>query len=104
MKLLTLTTLISCLVTIGCAEADDKDIETGALVGQCAVCHTEEGIAGIPGWPDLAGMDEGTIVAKLKGHRAGVVQDSTMRKVAVELSDEEIQAVAKHFSSMQKND
>ena len=78
--------------------ADEVDI--GALVARCSVCHTEKGLAGIPGWPAIAGMDKDVIVAKLKGHRAGLVNDSTMKKVAHDLTDKEIDAVAEHFSTM----
>ena len=78
--------------------ADEVDI--GALVARCSECHTEKGLAGIPGWPAIAGMDKDIIVAKLKGHRAGLVNDSTMKKVAHDLTDKEIEAVAEHFAGM----
>jgi len=76
------------------------EVETGALIARCSVCHTEQGLSGIPGWPSIAGMDKNVIVAKLKGHRAGLVDDSTMKKVAHDLTDQEIDAVAEHFSTL----
>ena len=76
------------------------EVDTGALIARCSECHTEKGLAGIPGWPSIAGMDKDIIVGKLKGHRAGLINDSTMKKVAHDLSDKEIDDVAEHFSTL----
>ena len=76
------------------------EVDLGALIARCSECHTEKGLAGIPGWPSIAGMEKNLIIGKLKGHRAGLINDSTMKKVAHDLSDEEIEAVAEHFSTM----
>ena len=78
--------------------ADEVDI--GSLIARCSECHTEKGLAGIPGWPSIAGMEKNLIVGKLKGHRAGLINDSTMKKVAHDLSDGDIDAVAEHFSTL----
>lgn len=80
------------------ATADEADI--GALVARCSECHTQGGLAGVPGWPSIAGMDKALIIGKLKGHRAGLVNDSTMKKVAHDLTDKQIEAVAEHFSTL----
>ena len=96
-KPLLITLLTSQIVALDCL-ADE--VEIGALIARCSTCHTEQGLAGIPGWPSIAGMDKSVIVGKLKGHRAGLVNDSTMKKVAHDLSDAEIDAVAEHFSTL----
>ena len=88
------------LVCLSSVESFGDEVDIGALVARCSECHTEKGLAGIPGWPAIAGMEKGIIVAKLKGHRAGLVNDSTMKKVAHDLTDKEIDAVAEHFSTM----
>jgi hypothetical protein len=53
----------------------------------------------MPGWQPLGEMDEATIASKLRGYRAKLVTDSTMTKVAHDLSDEEISAVADFYAS-----
>ncbi|MGR8932336.1 MAG: c-type cytochrome [Gammaproteobacteria bacterium] len=86
-------------LSLGCGAVADE-LDTGSLIARCAVCHTKEGLAGIPDWPAIAGMKKEFIVGKLKGHRAGLVNDSTMKKVAHDLTDAQIDAVADHFSKM----
>jgi len=80
--------------------ACDTAPQSGAdpqLVSSCAECHGD-GQGAIEGWPPLTSMTEQEIVAKLTGHRARVVADSTMARVAHDLSDDEIQQLAEHFA------
>lgn len=86
--------------TFNCPYLAADEVDIGSLIARCSECHTEKGLAGIPGWPSIAGMDKDIIVGKLKGHRAGFINDSTMKKVAHDLSDKEIEAVAEHFSTL----
>ena len=95
-SLLLISTFVCSLSQFGMAD----EVDIGSLVARCSECHTEKGLAGIPGWPAIAGMKKEMIVGKLKGHRAGLVNDSTMKKVAHDLSDAQIDAVADHFSNM----
>jgi cytochrome c553 len=91
---------VSFLIFLSSLAVTADEVDTGALIARCSECHTEKGLAGIPGWPSIAGMNKDLIVGKLKGHRAGLVNDSTMKKVAHDLSDKEIEAVAEHFSTL----
>lgn len=93
-------TMIFCAILLMGAYTSADEVDIGALVARCSECHTEKGLAGIPGWPSIAGMDKALIIGKLKGHRAGLVNDSTMKKVAHDLTDKQIDAVAEHFSTM----
>lgn len=80
--------------------AQERDIE--ALVSACAQCHGPSGEAGVPGWPPLVQMSKEEIAEKLRGHRAGRVPDSTMSRVAIDLSDAEIDAIAEHYATQEK--
>ncbi len=81
-----------------CAQSNTVDIDN--LIARCSLCHSSAGLPGMAGWPAIAGMEKQLIIGKLKEHRAGIVEDSTMKKVASDLSDEDINAVAEYFSKL----
>ena len=90
------------MLTANLVSSDEVDI--GALIARCSECHTEDGLAGIPGWPSIARTDKNSMIGKLQGHRAGLVNDSTLKKVARDLMDIETEAVARHFSTLLPNE
>lgn len=69
---------------------------------QCMGCH------GIPGWktafpevyhvPKLGGQHEAYIVAALKQYRSGERDHATMRSIAADLSDKDIEDLAAYYS------
>lgn len=72
------------------------------VIRRCALCHGLAGQSVYETWPDLPSMTETEIVARLRAHRSGVVDDSTMDKVSFDLSDEEIQEAARYYSSLNR--
>jgi cytochrome c553 len=93
---LALLALPLCAFTLT-LHADEIDV--GELAGACSQCHGPAGDAAIPGWPPLVKMSKEEIMDKLNGHRAGRVPDSTMSKVAFELSDAQINAIAEYYAA-----
>lgn len=75
----------------------DRPLHGQALVDSCVECHGSQGGAAIEGWPPIATMTEAEITAKLMGHRAQVIGDSTMAKVAHDLTDEQIEEIARFY-------
>tara|TARA_R110000787_G_scaffold86993_4_gene185443 strand:- start:302 stop:964 length:663 start_codon:yes stop_codon:yes gene_type:complete len=71
-----------------------------AIIRRCATCHGLEGRAVYPEWPDLGAMSQEDIERKLYAHRSGVIDDSTMSKVTVDLTDDEIKEAARYYSSL----
>lgn len=98
---------IAVLFTLGAAlpvAAAAADAEAGkAKAAVCAACHGKNGIAAIPGYPNLAGQNEQYLVAALKAYknkqRSGG-QSAVMQGQATGLSDEDIANLAAYYASM----
>ncbi|MDX1552361.1 MAG: cytochrome c [Marinobacter sp.] len=98
---------IAVLFTLGAAlpvAATAADAEAGkAKAAVCAACHGKNGIAAIPGYPNLAGQNEQYLVAALKAYknkqRSGG-QSAVMQGQATGLSDEDIANLAAYYASM----
>jgi cytochrome c553 len=88
--------------------ADSKATEWASVpvenkIAQCQGCH------GIPGWktafpevyevPKLGGQKPEYIVAALKEYRAGNRDFATMRAIASQLTDADMEAVAKYYGA-----
>lgn len=80
------------------------DPEAGkAKAAVCAACHGQNGIAQIPGYPNLAGQNEAYLVSSLKAYknkqRSGG-QAPVMQGQAAALSDEDIANLAAYYASL----
>lgn len=83
------------------AHAQDNKITVQNKIAQCQGCH------GIKDWktafpevyrvPKLAGQKPAYIVAALKGYKSGERDFPTMRAIAADLTDEQMQALAKYY-------
>jgi cytochrome c553 len=70
-----------------------------AAAAACAACHGPEGISPNPELPNIAGQSEAYIVRSLAGLRVGSRKSEVMGPMAQMLSDDDIRAVAAHFSA-----
>ncbi|WP_411994382.1 c-type cytochrome [Agarivorans sp. DSG3-1] len=69
----------------------------------CAACHGANGVAAIPGYPNLAGQNEQYLVSSLKAYRdkqRNGGQAAVMQGQAMSLSDAEIAELAAYFAKM----
>ncbi len=101
MKTCTPVLLLSFACAIGASSllADELPPDSAVLSG-CIACHTAEGKPAQAGWPHLAGMTKAEIVGKLEGHRQALIGDSMMTKIARNLTDAQIDAVAEYYSRL----
>jgi cytochrome c553 len=91
---------------LGCAAlsaqaADDNKTTVQNKIAQCQGCH------GIPDWktafpevyrvPKLGGQKPNYIVAALKAYKSGERDFGTMRAIAADLTDSEMQDIAKYY-------
>ncbi|MGM0768582.1 MAG: c-type cytochrome [Pseudomonadota bacterium] len=86
------------------AGASAADAEAGkAKAAVCAACHGKDGIAAIPGYPNLAGQNEQYLVSALKAYknkqRSGG-QSAVMQGQAMGLSDDDIANLAAYYASL----
>jgi cytochrome c553 len=94
---IALTFFLALLATAGQA----ADVNVGKNQSAvCQGCHGSEGYSAGPMFPNLAGQSRIYLETQLKKFKAGERQSPTMKSVAEELSDEEVQNLAAHFSSL----
>jgi cytochrome c553 len=82
--------------------ADDNKLTLENRIAQCQGCH------GLPDWktafpevyrvPKLGGQKGAYIVSALKAYKSGERDFATMRAIAANLTDAEIDGVAKYYS------
>lgn len=93
-------TLAAALPTLAVA----GDIEAGkARAAVCGACHGQNGIAQIPGYPNLAGQNEAYLVSALNAYKAkqrNGGQAPIMQGQAAALSDEDIANLAAYYASL----
>lgn len=101
-KLLALAAF--CLAACGlAAEAADNKVTLENRMAQCQGCH------GIPNWktafpevyrvPKLGGQKQAYISAALREYKTGERDFATMRAIAADLSDADIEQIAKYYGS-----
>jgi cytochrome c553 len=78
-------------------------VEGKAKSAICAACHGADGIAIIPGYPNLKGQNEAYIASSLKAYRAkerngGLA--ALMQAQAMLLSDKNIDDLAAYYASL----
>ena len=88
---------------LGSRAADDNKVTVENRLAQCQGCH------GIPGWktafpevyrvPKLGGQKTAYIVAALKEYKSGDRDFATMRAIAADLSDADMEQLAKYYGS-----
>ena len=83
--------------------ADNNKVTIENRIAQCQGCH------GIPDWktafpelyrvPKLGGQKPAYIVSALKAYKSGERDFATMRAIAADLSDADMEAVAKYYGT-----
>ncbi|MCF6451507.1 cytochrome c [Vibrio sp. MMG022] len=80
------------------------DVAAGqAKAGVCAACHGPDGIAVIPGYPNLKGQNEQYIASSIKAYKAGQRTGglaAVMQAQASLLSDEDIANLAAYYANL----
>lgn len=71
-----------------------------AKATQCQTCHGRQGMATMPGVPNLAGQSDVYLVAQLRAFRDGARSNEQMSIVAKSLTDGEIEDLAAYFSQI----
>jgi len=70
-----------------------------ARLGLCAACHGEDGMARVPGAPNLAGQKLDYLREALRQYRDGRRDIPVMRAATGPLSDAELDQLAQWFSA-----
>ena len=79
----------------------DADLELGAYLGsECATCHQRLGAAS--SIPPIVRLPGDYIVRALVEYRLGIRDNNVMKLMSARLKDEEIAALAAHFSTLRE--
>jgi len=70
------------------------------LANTCVACHGASGISNNTNWPNLAGQKPGYLEAQLRAFRDGTRLDPLMNSSVKGLSDQDLESLAQHFSSL----
>ena len=80
--------------------ADDAAEGRAKADAACALCHGPNGVASMPGAPNLAGQQAIYLSEQLKNYRSGKRQHEVMSYIAKPLTDAEIAQLAVWYSSI----
>lgn len=97
--LLTATALLAVFLSTSIQAAGDA--AAGASKATlCAACHGANGISINPLWPNLAGQQQVYLAKQIRAFRDGDRKEPTMAPFVGNLSDQDAEDLAAHFSGL----
>lgn len=102
-------TSLSCVLIAACLaalvlagqEASAQGMSLPERIKQCGSCHGDDGVSTLENIPSLAGQPEFFLVNQLFLMREGVRKVEAMAPFVKGLKDDELQALAAHYSKLQ---
>ena len=94
--------LLLLLLCLAAGQSNAAELAAGKAKAQavCQTCHGIDGHATLPMAANLSGQQEDYLIIQLKNYRAGKRQHAQMSIIAGMLTDEDIENVAKWYSSI----
>lgn len=80
--------------------ADDVAFGRAKAEAACALCHGRNGVATMPGAPNLAGQQQIYVAEQLKLYRSGKRHNEVMGVIAKTLTDKEIEGLSQWYASI----
>ena len=99
MKLRVAAPLLALVFACPEASADELRDYGEYLAGECTTCHRPDGAD--KGIPAIVGWDRESFVAVLKSYQTGERENEAMISVAKSLDDEQMNALAVYFASLE---
>jgi cytochrome c553 len=98
-RLTTMTAAVVLSLSAGTTQGADGASGAGLAEAKgCVACHGREGVATAPIYPNLAGQWEQYLRLQLMAYRSGKRENQIMQGFAQNLTDDEIRALARHYS------
>ena len=92
---------VALCVAMSCANGDAfAQISIKDRIAQCATCHGDDGNSKLDMVPSLAGQPEFFLLNQLFLLREGVRRIEPMTSLVKDLKDDELQAIAAHYSRL----
>ncbi len=77
-----------------------SNFANAASPSTCEQCHGPDGLSNYDQFPNLKGQKKGYIIKQLKAFALGERKNALMQSQAGLLSEEDMEALAEHFSSL----
>jgi cytochrome c553 len=97
LSLLCFCLALSSLSRTAWAQTDERLV---ALLGSCTACHGADGAGVIPEVPALGGQNEQYLLDMLRRFRSEEGHSAIMRGTTSDLTDDELQQLARYFASL----
>lgn len=97
---LTLLAAVACGSPFESTLAGDATAVRAKVRALCQNCHGEDGVAPLPGAPNLSGQQREYLREQLRAYRSGRRQDVQMNIVAKTLTDADIENFADWYSAI----
>ena len=95
------TALLVGAVALAVLPSVNADMASAKMLADtCAGCHGTDGASKGPASPSIAGISAAYFEEIMKGFAAGSVPSTIMGRIAKGYSEDEIKAMAKHFSGL----
>jgi cytochrome c553 len=92
--------LRALLLAGGSTLASDVEFGRAKADSSCALCHGRNGVATMPGAPNLAGQQQIYVAEQLKLYRSGKRHNEVMNVIAKTLTDQEIEGLSLWYASI----
>ena len=95
--------LTDYLLAVSGGQESEAHPGKGLYAQFCIACHGADGIATIPGYPNLAGQNEQYLVSSMNAYKnkeRNGGNAAIMQAQAMNLTDDEIAELAKHYAAM----
>ena len=83
----------------GQAGSSAAHLQPPAQLGLCAACHGSDGIARLPGVPNLAGQPAGYLLKAMREYRDGARDAALMRGALGPISAQQMQVLAAWYAA-----
>ena len=94
--------MLAALLVVGATASAAGDVQQGRQKAQmCQACHGIDGIATMPGTPNLAGQVEMYTAMQLSAFKAGERQNAQMSVVAQSLTPQDIADLAAFYAAIE---
>ena len=89
------------ILAITCVDLSaQEDGHISGLIASCAACHGVDGVSVMPGAPSLGGQNESYLLESLRELKGENGHSAIMRGVTSDLSDNDLQQLARYFASL----
>lgn len=105
--MIRLLILCAALLAAACSSELPPTAQAAAAApgkaGMCSACHGPNGVSPLPAHPHLAGQNREYLISAMQQYKRGERNHAAMRAVMGPLSEQDIVALADHYSQLPRH-